>query len=348
MTTTQEALVRVEHLKKHFSVRGGSLFRKNDKAVGVRAVDDVSFEIRRGETYALMGESGCGKTTCARSMIRLVEPTSGHVYFEGEDLASMSDKALWKRRKEFQIVFQNPQEAMDPLLSVRNTIEEPLKIHHPHMSRSERRDVVLKFAAAVGLQESLLKRYPRELSGGEQQRVCVCRALILTPKFLILDEPTSALDVSVQSRVLNLLCDLKRDFDLTYLFISHDAAVIRWMADRMGVLYLGQLVEAGDTETIFSRASHPYSAALIQSVLTVGTRLEEKKVVLKGSPPSPKAGERERCAFYERCTKRSAECETLPRPALVEKDADHWVSCRLASKARRGTNVGSDGAIGEK
>lgn len=331
MTTKQDALVQVEHLKKHFPLRERRLFGKNER-VGVRAVDDVSFTIHRGETYALMGESGCGKTTCALSMIRLIEPTSGRVVFEGRDLVSMSSKDLWKTRREFQIVFQNPQEAMDPLMSVRNTIEEPLKIHHPNMSRQERRDIVHEFTSAVGLQDSLLKRSPRELSGGEQQRVCVCRALILKPRFLILDEPTSALDVSVQSRVLNLLSDLKKEFSLTYLFISHDAAVIRWMADRMGVLYLGQLVEAGATETVFSHAVHPYTSALIQSVLTVGTRLEDKEVVLKGSPPSPKAGASERCAFYERCTKRGPECETPSRPNMVETTSGHWVSCHRVSR----------------
>lgn len=335
MTTTRDSLVRVEELKKHFPLRGGGLFRRQD-TMGVRAVDGVSFDIRRGETYALMGESGCGKTTCALAMIRLIEPTSGHVFFGDRDLIQLNAKELWKSRRQFQIVFQNPQEAMDPLMSVRSTIEEPLRIHAPEMSRGERRAMVREFATSVGLQESLLKRYPRELSGGEQQRVCVCRALILTPKFLILDEPTSALDVSVQSRVLNLLNDLKREFSLTYLFISHDAAVIRWMADRMGVLYLGQLVEAGDTEQIFSDSFHPYSSALIQSVLTVGTRLEDKEVVLKGSPPSLKAGAPDRCAFYARCPEKGPECEAEARPTATEVNPGHSVACHRVAGGRVG------------
>jgi len=326
-----DTLIRVKNLRKHFSLRADHLLARRNKRVAVQAVNDVSFDIQHGETFALMGESGSGKTTCALSMIRLIEPTGGHVYFEGKDLLSLKRKALWRLRKDLQIVFQNPQEAMDPLTSVYNTIEEPLKIHHSQLSRKQRRNLVLEFAQSVGLREQLLKRYPRELSGGEQQRVCICRAVILRPTFIVLDEPTSALDVSVQARVLNLLCSLKSEFSLTYLFISHDAAVIRWMADHVGVLYLGQLVEVGETEAIFSRPVHPYTLAMIQSVLTIGMHLRDKEVTLKGAPPSAKTA-LTGCPFFNRCEKRAETCR-LERPVLREVEEGHWVACKTVGNA---------------
>lgn len=318
-----DVLIRVEGLTKHFPVRGKGLF--SQAAGAVRAVTDVSFGIQHGETFALMGESGCGKTTCGLTMIRLLEPTKGHVLFNGKDIFTLKGKELWALRKSFQIVFQNPQEVLDPLVSVRSTIEEPLRIHHRGLPRKKRKELVGEFAHAVGLQDELLKRYPRELSGGEQQRVCICRALILKPQFVVLDEPTSALDVSVQARVLNLLLKLKEKFGLTYLFISHDAAVVRWMAEGVGVFYLGRLVELGPTEVIFSRPRHPYTSALIQSVLTVGSRLEEKQVVLKGAPPSPTAAPTG-CVFYKRCSEHRENC-AKKIPPLVEIERDHWVAC---------------------
>jgi len=317
-----KALVQAEVLTKHFPIRGG-LFSRSSGVV--RAVTDVSFDVQRGETFALMGESGCGKTTCALTMIRLLEPTAGRVLSDGRDIFTLKGKDLLALRRDFQIVFQNPQEAMDPLLSVRSTIEEPLRIHHPELPRRERRELTCEYTNAVGLRDELLKRYPRELSGGEQQRVCICRALVLKPRFIVLDEPSSALDVSVQARVLNLLIRLKSNFDLTYMFISHNAAVVRWMADRVGVLYLGRLVELRPTEALFSAPSHPYTSALIQSVLMVGSRLEEKQVVLEGAPPSPTA-KLGGCVFYDRCPERLEECKR-EIPTLLEMEKGHWVAC---------------------
>jgi oligopeptide/dipeptide ABC transporter ATP-binding protein len=320
-----EPLIRVRGLTKHFPIRGKRLFSRSDPRRTARALTDVSFDVQRGETFALMGESGCGKTTCALTMIRLIEPTAGQVHFDGVDLVGLKPGELRSRRRHFQMVFQNPQEVMDSLLSVRKTIEEPLLIHSPEMSRRKRKEVARTMANAVGLRDDLLKRYPRELSGGEQQRVCICRSLVLRPQFIILDEPTSALDVSVQARALNLLVQLKEEFGLTYAFISHDAAVVRWMASRVAVLYLGRIVELGPTETVFAQPEHPYTRALIRSVLTVGTRLEDKEVVLKGAPPSPTAVP-DGCVFQDRCTERGERC-LKEVPVLAEVEKDHWVAC---------------------
>jgi oligopeptide/dipeptide ABC transporter ATP-binding protein len=326
-----EPLIEVRGLSKHFPIRGKWFFSRRDSRRSARALTEVSFDVERGETFALMGESGCGTTTCALAMVRLIEPTAGQVLFDGEGLVGLGHRELRLRRRQFQMVFQNPQEVMDPLLSVRKTIEEPLLIHSPDVPRAERKEIVSTVAAAVGLREDLLKRYPRELSGGEQQRVCICRALILRPKFIILDEPTSALDVSVQARVLNLLVQLKDQFGLTYAFISHDAAAVRWMANRVAVLYLGRIVELGQTETVFARPQHPYTRALIRSVLTVGTKLEDKVVVLKGAPPSPTAVPAG-CGFQDRCTERGDRCQREV-PPLVEIEEGHWVACGGACKS---------------
>ena len=320
-----DPLIVVRGLTKHFPTRGKRLFARSDLRRTARALSDVSFDVERGETFALMGESGCGKTTCALAMIRLIEPTAGQVHFDGVDLIGLRPGELRSSRRQFQMVFQNPQEVMDSLLSVRKTIEEPLLIHSPQMSRRERKEVVLTVANAVGLRDDLLKRYPRELSGGEQQRVCICRALILRPQFIILDEPTSALDVSVQARVLNLLAQVKEEFGLTYAFISHDAAAVRWMANRVAVLYLGRIVELGPTEAVFAQPRHPYTRALIRSVLTVGTRLKDKVVVLKGAPPSPTAVP-DGCGFQDRCAERGETC-LKEAPLLVEVEEGHWVAC---------------------
>ncbi len=326
-----EPLIQVRGLSKHFPIRGKWFFSRTDLRRTSRALTEVSFDVERGETFALMGESGCGKTTCALAMIRLIEPTAGHVFFDHVDLVGLGARELRLHRRQFQMVFQNPQEVMDPLLSVRKTIEEPLLIHSPGVARAERREVVSTVANAVGLREDLLKRYPRELSGGEQQRVCICRALILRPKFITLDEPTSALDVSVQARVLNLLVQLKDQFGLTYVFISHDAAAVRWMASRVAVLYLGRIVELGQTETVFARPRHPYTRALIRSVLTVGSKLEDKVVVLKGAPPSPTEVP-EGCGFQDRCAERGERCQR-DVPTLVEVEPGHWVACNGPCKS---------------
>jgi len=319
-----EPLIKIKNLSKHFPVSRGLFGRQ---AGTVRAVTDLSLEIQEGETLALMGESGCGKTTCGLAMLQLFDQTSGQVLFDGQDLSALEPEELRRRRSDFQIIFQNPQEALDPWMTVFKLIEEPLVIHRSDLKAKERLELVEEAARRVGLQLDHLKRHPRELSGGEQQRVCICRALVLKPRFLMLDEPTSALDVSVQARVLDLLLRLKEDFSLTYLFISHDAAVVRFVADRVGIMYLGRLVELGPTEAVFSAPRHPYTKALIQSVLTTKSRIKNLEVLLHGSPPSPRhvpPG----CVFSERCHERTDICQDQA-PSLAEVAAGHSAACWL-------------------
>ena len=315
-------LVQVRNLTKHFPIRSGLFGRP---AGAVRAVTDLNLDIYPGEIVALMGESGCGKTTCGLTILQLLEKSGGSIQFEGVDLASMGKAELRRSRRNFQVIFQNPQEALDPLMTVYKLIEEPLLIHGDKLSKKRRRELVRETARRVGIQTEHLKRYPRELSGGEQQRVCVARALVLKPKFLMLDEPTSALDVSVQARVLDLLLKLREELNLTYLFISHDAAVVRFIADRVGIMYLGRLVELGPTEDVFSSPCHPYTQALIHSVLTTTSRIEDKKLLLQGSPPSPRLVF-QGCAFRERCVRKGEECRP-EAPQLVEVGPNHLAAC---------------------
>ena len=321
--TTEGALIKAEHLTKHFPLRSSRFFPHSVRTV--KAVTDVSVAIGRGEILGIIGETGCGKTTFGLTLIYLLRPTAGRVIFKGKDLSTLSEKALIKFRRYFQMVFQNPQEALDPLLSVGSTITEPMIIHRPDLTQPERRKQVQEIAEAVGLREQHLKRYPRELSGGEQQRVCIARALAVNPQFIVLDEPTSALDVSVQARVLNLLMDIRSRFQLTYLFISHNASVVRWISDKVGVFYLGRLIEYGPAEELFNKPKHPYTVSLINSVLTVGSSLEDKRELLRGSPPDP-IDLPNGCAFYGRCPERMEVCrDTVPFP--VEVSNGHFVAC---------------------
>ncbi|MCP4629519.1 MAG: ABC transporter ATP-binding protein [bacterium] len=315
-------LIQVRELSKHFPIRQGVFSRK----VGaIQAVSDLSLNIYEGEIFALMGESGCGKTTCGLTILRLLEKTSGKVQLNGQDLYALPNNELRRMRSNFQVLFQNPQEALDPLMTVYKLIEEPLLIHQNNINGKNRREIVEDTSRRVGLQIEHLKRYPRELSGGEQQRVCISRALVLKPKFLMLDEPTSALDVSVQARVLDLLLHLREEFNLTYLLISHDAAVVRFIADRVGIMYLGRLVEVGPTESVFANPHHPYTKALIHSVLSTKSRIENIDVLLHGTPPSPKE-EQTGCVFMDRCQEYNADC-LKGAPVLELVGTDHSAAC---------------------
>lgn len=315
----EQTYVRVAGLTKSFPMRKGFFGRSIGE---VKAVRDVSFTIQRGQTLALMGESGCGKTTCGLAMLRLVPAASGDVRIGECDVFHLSEKQFPAFRQRAQIIFQDPQEALDPRMSVRSLILEPMAIHN---RLEEGRKGLEDLVTRVMFPLEYLDAYPDELSGGLQQRVCLCRALILRPSFLILDEPTSALDVSVQALVLDLLLELREELKLTYLFVSHDAAVVRYISDWVGVMYLGQIVELGLTERVFRNPAHPYTRALYGAVLSPGSRVESKQVLLHGSPPSPTFVP-EGCAFGSRCWMRKDEC-ALTCPSLRLIEPDHYVAC---------------------
>ncbi len=316
---SNEAFLSVSGLTKYFPIRKG-LFGK--KIGDVKAVRDVSFEVDRGKTLSLMGESGCGKTTCGLAILRLTEPTAGDVRIGRYNVTALRTDEMKAFRQDAQMIFQDPQEPLDPRMNVRSAILEPMRIHG---RLREGIDRLPKIIDRVGFPEKYLRRYPRELSGGLQQRVCLSRALILQPSFLVLDEPTSALDVSVQARVLDLLLELRSGLELTYLFISHDAAVVRYLADSVAVMYLGQVVEIGHTEQVFARPSHPYTQALCNAVLTPQSRIRSCQVVLHGSPPSP-VDLPEGCAFAPRCAQKDEHCKPEP-PNLVQVEDGHYVLC---------------------
>jgi len=320
-----DPLLRVRGLCKHFVLRSGVLARHT-----LKAVDDVSFDISRGEVLVLMGESGCGKTTCGLTAIRLYEPTSGEVIFGGKKLLELQGNELRRTRQEMQVVLQNPLPSLDPRVTVRRAIAEPLVIHRKYLglNRSGEEARVAELVRIVGLREEELDRYPRNLSGGQQQRACICRALVLEPRFLVMDEPTSALDVSVQARVLNLLLDLRKELSLTYLFITHGAAVARYIGERVAIMYLGQIVEMGSIDEVLDGPLHPYTRALMNSVLDPHGTVKDKKVLLEGAPESavdlPPG-----CCFQKRCKQASDECLSCA-PELARVHDGRFVRCHKA------------------
>lgn len=321
-----DELLEVKGLKKHFIARKLWLSKKVEY---IRAVDGVSFRINKGEIFGLVGESGSGKTTTGQLVMRLQDPTEGEIVFEGKNITKISEAKLRPVRKDFQIIFQNPLSSLDPRMTIRALLTEPLNTQFPHSSHKEK--TVLEALTNVGLNESFLDRYPHELSGGQNQRVAIARAIITNPKFLILDEPTSALDVSIQAQIINLLRKLQKTLNLSYLFITHDLGVINYLADRMAVMYLGKIVETGDTGTIFSDPKHPYTQALISAVPDIqADTLKREKIVLEGEIPSPKnipSG----CRFRTRCKFVMDVCsETEPELKTIENGVN--VACHLYEK----------------
>ena len=314
-------LIRVEHLTKHFPVRGGIFQRE----VGsVQAVEDVSFTIKKGETLGMVGESGCGKTTIGRTILRLTEPTSGSMEFDGKDVFSLSAGEMKQIRRNMQIIFQDPYASLDPRLPIGESVMEGLKIHNIGSSR-EQYDATITMLKRVGLEEYHARRYPHEFSGGQRQRIGIARALALRPQFIVCDEPVSALDVSIQSQVLNLLRDLQQEFGLTYLFIAHNLSVVEHISDRVAVMYLGKMVELATREDLYRKPLHPYTNALLSAIPIPGARGKRERVILKGDVPSPlnpPAG----CRFHPRCPLAMDICREK-EPVFTETEPDHWAAC---------------------
>jgi len=328
------ALLEVAGLRKYFPIRRG-FFGK--PAAWVQAVDGVSIEVRAGETLALVGESGSGKTTTGRCILRLLEPTSGSVRFDGVDLLALPPRAMRRMRRNIQVVFQDPYASLNPRLRVGTIVREPLEIHKVGANRRERDEMVAALLRRVGLDPAMMRRYPHEFSGGQRQRIGVARALALRPRLIVADEPVSALDVSVQAQVINLLIDLQEEYGLAYLFIAHDLAVVERIADRVAVMYLGRIVEVGSREEILKNPLHPYTRALLQAVPIPDPACTRARTVLRGDLPSP-ADPPPGCRFNTRCPEVIEVCR-VDDPSLVEVSPGHWVACHLVP----GTGSGRTG-----
>jgi oligopeptide transport system ATP-binding protein len=324
--TENTTLLRVENLTKYFPVTRGIIFQKEVGAV--QAVDDISFEIKKGETFGLVGESGCGKSTTGRAILQLHKPTAGKVYFEDTDLTTASPAVLRKMRRNMQIIFQDPYASLNPRMTVGSIIAEPLEIHNIGTAK-ERRERVQELLKLVGLNPYFVNRYPHEFSGGQRQRIGVARALALQPEFIVCDEPISALDVSIQAQVVNLLEELQDEFGLTYLFIAHDLSMVRHISDRVAVMYLGKLVELADRNDLYEDPLHPYAKALLSAVPVPDPVLEEKRrrIILEGDVPSP-INPPSGCRFHPRCPIAEDVCSQAV-PEWREAKPGHWVACHL-------------------
>ncbi|PRO64197.1 ABC transporter ATP-binding protein [Alkalicoccus urumqiensis] len=318
-----EYLLQVHELKKYYPVRGGLLQRR----VGdVKAVDNISLDLKRGETFGLVGESGCGKSTAGRTITRLFKPTAGSITFEGKDITKLRGSELRSLRQDIQMVFQDPYASLNPRQMVGSVVSEPL-VNYGYGSEAKLKDEVMQLLERVGLPADAYYKYPHEFSGGQRQRIGIARALALKPKLIVADEPVSALDVSVQSQVLNLLKELQEEFNLTLLFIAHDLSVVKHMSDRIGVMYLGNLVEVADAEDIYRDPKHPYTQALISAIPQPDPRKKSDRIILSGDVPSPQ-NPPTGCPFHPRCPKAMPEC-SADKPQLKEVNRDHRVSCLL-------------------
>ena len=319
-----KTLLSVKGLTKHFVLRARGFFKKSTTTV--RAVDGVDFDIQQGETFGLVGESGCGKTTTGRLVLRMLEATTGSVNFNGDELFTLSDDQLRARRQQMQIIFQDPYGSLDPRMTVSQIVEEPLRIHRLG-DRAMRARRVVELLDVVGLRKEYAQRYPHEFSGGQRQRIGIARALALNPKFIVADEPVSALDVSIQAQIVNLLMDLQKDFGLTYLFIAHDLGVVKHMADRVAVMYLGKIVEIASKESLYRNPQHPYTQALLAAVPIARPSLAQKLTLLKGERPSPSRPPTG-CHFHTRCPQAQPQCAQTA-PLMQEVLTGHLAACHL-------------------
>ena len=334
----QEAkiLLDVQHLKKYFPVRSGLLQRV---VAWVKAVDDVSFHIYEGESFGLVGESGCGKTTVGRTLLHLISPTDGKVFFDGQDIFQLSDSDLMDLRRNMQIIFQDPFSSLDPRMPVGESIAEGLKIH-TDMSGQERYNNVVEMLARVGMRADHARRYPHEFSGGQRQRIGIARALALRPKLIVCDEPVSALDVSIQAQVLNILKELQRDFGLTYLFIAHNLSVVEHFSDRVGVMYLGRMVEVATRDDLFADPLHPYTQALMSAIPVPDPTASRQRILLEGDVPSP-LNPPSGCRFHTRCPLAFDKC-SQEEPQLKDYGVEHFAACWLLETGITGASKISD------
>ncbi|HUN09473.1 MAG TPA: ATP-binding cassette domain-containing protein [Aggregatilineales bacterium] len=322
----KEALVQVRGLKKHFPITSGIVIQRQVGAV--RAVDDVSFDVFKGETLGLVGESGCGKSTTGRTVLQLYKPTAGTVTFEGRELTALSSEELRKTRQRMQMIFQDPFASLNPRMSVGRIVSEPLEIHKIIPNRKEQQEYVENLLERVGLNPFYINRYPHEFSGGQRQRIGIARALALKPSFIVADEPISALDVSIQAQVVNLLEDLQEEFNLTYLFIAHDLSMVRHICDRVAVMYLGKIVELASADELYENPLHPYTQSLLSAVPVPDpiVEMDRQRIILTGDVPSP-ANPPKGCNFNTRCPVAFDLCYQEPDPELIEHSPGHWVSC---------------------
>jgi oligopeptide/dipeptide ABC transporter ATP-binding protein len=314
-------LVEIKDLVKYFPVRGGLLQRT---MAHVQAVDGVSFTIREGETLGLVGESGCGKTTIGRTMLRLIEPTSGEIRFDGADILKLSGRELKAMRRNMQIIFQDPYASLDPRIPVGESIAEGLRIHKVG-TRRQQNEIVIDTLRKVGMEDYYARRYPHEFSGGQRQRIGIARALALRPRFIVADEPVSALDVSIQSQVLNILKDLQGEFNLTFMFIAHNLSVVEHISDRVAVMYLGKMVELADRDELFRNPLQPYTQALMSAIPIPDPSIRRERIILQGDVPSP-LNPPKGCRFHPRCPVAMAACSHI-EPPLLEITPGHWVAC---------------------
>jgi len=319
---TNDYILEVKNLKKHFPIKGGVFGRQVNS---VKAVDGLNFKVKKGETLGLVGESGCGKSTTGRTILRLLEATEGEVVFDGRDIHSLSKKELREIRKEVQMIFQDPYASLNPRMKVGNIIKEPLDIHG--LAKGHKREKVRDLLEKVGLSANHEDRYPHEFSGGQRQRIGIARALAVDPKLIVCDEPVSALDVSIQAQVINLMDDLQDEFDLTYIFIAHDLSVVRHISDRVAVMYLGKMAELADKEKIYSNPQHPYTKALLSAIPIADPTIKREKIILEGDVPSP-IDPPSGCRFHTRCPVAEDIC-SQNTPVFEDKGEEHFAACHL-------------------
>ena len=323
---SEAPLLQVEHLKKYYSMKTGMFSRAKGQ---VKAVDDISFTLRHGETIGIVGESGCGKSTMGKTILRLIEPTAGKILLEGEDFTALQGSALKQARRKMKLIFQDPYASLNPRMTVRDIIGENLDIDHTYPNKKERDSRIMEVMEQTGLNLDYLDRYPHEFSGGQRQRIGIARAIVLQPRLVICDEPVSALDVSIQAKIINLLKELQNRLGLSYIFISHDLSVVKHISDRVGVMYLGHMMELADKRSLYENPMNPYTQALISAIPKLPGETEREKIPLTGDVPSP-ANPPSGCCFHTRCPMAKPICsEEIPQ--LKQVGPDHWCACHLCA-----------------